>query len=105
MTMGRVFEKPAPWGIGPGPAQLYSIEGAIAAIDTWLELTPNRESIRRERELMLALRGLLADMPQDVSAVDLQSAKRAIKGMVKYSRSREAEHGRIESYGQPSKLA
>ncbi|TWS97332.1 hypothetical protein [Reyranella sp. CPCC 100927] len=92
------FVTPAPWGIGPGPARLYSIAGALHAVRMWLDLTPDRPDTRRERELMLTLRDLLAAMPISVTETDRQSAKRAIKGMVTYSRSRLAESLRVESY-------
>lgn len=94
----RTFKTPAPWGIGPGPSKLYSIDGALGAIDMWLELTPARVETVRERDLMLTLRDLLEHIPAVVSEVDLVSAKRAIKGMVKYARGREAQSARIASY-------
>jgi hypothetical protein len=101
----RTFMRPAPWGIGPGPAHLYSVDGAISAVDLWLELTPAHVSIRRERELMLALRDLLGKVPQGASHADLQAARRAIAGMVKYARSREAQGARITSYMLPRQVA
>jgi hypothetical protein len=67
----------------------------------WLELTPDRPATRNERDLMLALRDLLARIPTEVSEVDLLSAKRAIKGMVKYARSRSAQDDRVTSYLTP----
>jgi len=94
----RTFKTPAEWGIGPGPARLYSIDGALSAVDMWLGLTPLRPETRRERELMLTLRDLLAVIPANAGTADLLSAKRAIKGMVKYARSREASSARIDSH-------
>ena len=101
----RTFRTPAPWGIGPGPAKLDSLDGALGAVDMWLELTPDRPATRRERDLMRTLRDLLADMPADPSEADLQSAKRAIKGMVKYACSRGARGDRITSYLDPRRAA
>jgi len=94
----RTFKTPAEWGIGPGPARLYSIDGALSAIDMWLGLTPQRPETRRERGLMLTLRDLLAVITDNAAPADLLSAKRAIKGMVKYARSREAHNARIDSH-------
>ena len=94
----RTFKTPAPWGIGPGPSKLYSIDGALGAVDMWLELTPARAETARERDLMLTLRDLLDQIPPSASEADLISAKRAIKGMVKYARGREAQGARIASY-------
>ncbi|HKU95656.1 MAG TPA: hypothetical protein VJR58_10285 [Vineibacter sp.] len=94
----RTFKKPAEWGIGPGPARLCSIDDALIAVDMWLGLTPSRPETRRERELMLTLRDLLAVIPGKPAPADLLSAKRAIKGMVKYARSREAHSARIISH-------
>lgn len=96
----RTFASPARWGIGPGPTRLYSIDGALHAVDMWLDLTTDRRDTKHERELVLTLRDLLAHIPTSVTEADLQSAKRAIKGMVMYSCSREAESARIESYGR-----
>lgn len=101
----RSFQTPAPWGIGPGPANLYSIDGALGAIDMWLELTPKRGATRNERDLILALRDLLAHVPDDATTADLQSAKRAIKGMVKYACSRPARDARVTSYLAHRKVA
>ena len=67
----------------------------------WLDLTPDRPATRNERDLMLTLRDLLARIPVDLTVADLQSAKRAIKGMVKYARSRAAQVDRITSYLSP----
>ena len=53
---------------------------------------------------MLTLRDLLEHFPADGSEADLASAKRAIKGMVKYSRSRDAENARIESYAARARV-
>jgi hypothetical protein len=100
-----IFRTPAAWGVGPGPARLYSVSGALASVDMWLELTPDRPSTRRERDLMQALRDVLAVVPDDACEADLQSAKRAIKGMVKYAHSREALDARIASYMKVSKRA
>ena len=94
----RTFKTPAPWGLGPGPANLYSIDGALCAINMWLELTPVRRETSLERDLMLTVRDLLERIPAVPCEADLTSAKRALKGMVKYSRSRQAESARIESY-------
>ncbi|HKV17045.1 MAG TPA: hypothetical protein VJQ81_18500 [Reyranella sp.] len=94
----RTFRTPAPWGIGPGPAKLYSIDGALGAVDMWLELTPVRPQTVRERDLMLTLRDLLQQFPVISIEADIISAKRAIKGMVKYARGREAQGARIASY-------
>ncbi len=94
----RTFKTPAPWGLGPGPANLYSVDGALCAINMWLELTPIRRETSLERDLMLTVRDLLERIPAEADEVDLVSAKRALKGMVKYARSREAENARIESY-------
>jgi hypothetical protein len=91
----RTFQTPAPWGIGPGPAKLYSIDGALHAVETWLDLTPDRPDTRRERELMLTLHDVLSAIPASATEADLISAKRAIKGMVKYANSSEAAVGRI----------
>lgn len=95
----RTFKTPAPWGIGPGPSKLYSIDGALGAVHMWLELTPARPETAHERDLMLTLRDLLEHIPAaTTSEADLISAKRAIKGMVKYARGREAQGARIASY-------
>ncbi|HEX2890439.1 hypothetical protein [Vineibacter terrae] len=91
----RTFETPAPWGIGPGPAKLYSIDGALHAVTMWLDLTPVRPNTRSEREMMLTLRDVLSAIPASVIEADLMSAKRAIKGMVKYANSSEASVGRL----------
>ncbi len=90
----RTFETPALWGIGPGPAKLYSIDGALHAVTMWLDLTPVRPNTHREREMMLALRDVLSAIPASVIEADLMSAKRAIKGMVKYANSSETSVGR-----------
>lgn len=100
----RTFKTPAPWGVGPGPAQLYSIDGALSAAEMWLELTPARPETSRERHLMITLRDLLEDIPAAASEADLKSAKHAIKGMVKYARSRDAGDARISSYAAPIRL-
>ena len=71
----------------------------------WLELTPDRPATRKERDLMLALRDLLVRIPTEVSEAHLLSAKRAIKGMVKYARSRAAQDDRITSYLIPRPTA
>jgi hypothetical protein len=94
----QTFRTPAPWAIGPGPDRLYSLGGALAAVRMWLELTPDRPATRKERDLMLALRDLLVRIPAEVGEAHLVSAKRAIKGMVKYARSRAAQDDRITSY-------
>jgi hypothetical protein len=101
----RTFRTPAVWGIGPGPAALYSVDGAIAAVDAWLELTPDRMATRKERELMLTLREVLAHIPAEPVAADLYSAKRAIKGMVKYSKGTEAHGARVSSFMEPKRAA
>ncbi|HEX2889778.1 hypothetical protein [Vineibacter terrae] len=90
-----MFKTAASWGIGPGPAKLYSIDGAVHAVDMWLDLTPERSETQRERELMLTLRDVLAAIPRSVTEADLMSAKRAIKGMVKYAESSEAATNRV----------
>lgn len=94
----RTFVTPAPWGIGPGPAKLYSIDGALHAVDMWLDLTPDRRDTKHERELMLTLRDLLMHIPASVTEADLKSAKRGIKGMVKYACSQQAQCARMQSY-------
>ena len=94
----RTFKTPAAWGIGPGPAKLYSVDHALSAIRMWLDLTPARRETVRERELMLTLRAILEHVPDDAAEADLMSAKRAIKGMVKYSLTRDAQNARMESY-------
>lgn len=94
----RMFKTPVPWGIGPGPSKLYSIDGALSAIRRWLELTPARPETMRERDLMLTLRDMLGEIPDAACEDDLVSARCAIKGMVTYARSREAQNARIASY-------
>jgi hypothetical protein len=54
---------------------------------------------------MLALRDVLEKVPQGASNADVQSARRAIAGMVKYGRSREAQGERITSYMLPRQVA
>jgi len=93
----RTFGTPVPWGLGPGPAQLYSIGGALTAVSMWLEVTPSYPETRREHELMLTLRDTLTKVPLDAGPADLEAARRAIEGMVQYSRSREAEDARIDA--------
>ncbi|HEX2888318.1 hypothetical protein [Vineibacter terrae] len=105
LLMARTFRTPAPWGIGPGPAKLYTVDGTLAAVDAWLELTPDRMATRKERELMLTLRDVLAYIPAEPSAADLYSAKRAIKGMVKYAKGAEAQGARVSSFMEPSQAA
>ncbi len=61
----------------------------------WLDLTPERSETQRERDLMLTLRDVLAAIPVSVTEADLISAKRAIKGMVKYAESPEAITNRV----------
>ena len=60
--------------------------------------SPDLPETARERDLMLTLRDLLDQIPPSASEADLISAKRAIKGMVKYARGREAQGARIASY-------
>ena len=95
--MRRTFVEPVPWGLGPGPTHLHSVGGALCAVGMWLELTPVHPETMRERNLMLALRDMLTDVPDNAGAADLESARIAIEGMVAYSSSREAEDARIDA--------
>ncbi|TWT15165.1 hypothetical protein [Reyranella sp. CPCC 100927] len=93
LDMGtRIFDTPVTWGLGPGPALLRTVDDALVAVSIWLRLTPNREIIRRQRDLMLTLRDVLEAVPSDSTEADMQSAKLAIEGMVKYGSSPEARH-------------
>jgi hypothetical protein len=94
----RVFSIPIPWGLGPGPERLYSIGGAVRAVDMWLQVTPVFPELRGERERMWNLRDLLLAMPEHVTKADLESAALIIQGMVTYANSREAEDARIAAY-------
>jgi alkylation response protein AidB-like acyl-CoA dehydrogenase len=85
----NLFIRPAPWGIGPGPACVHSIDAALSAADMWLVLTPDRVGYREERARMQALREILERARVDPGEADLQSAKLAIKGMVRFARTRE----------------
>ena len=92
----NLFLRPAPWGIGPGPANLQSVDGALTAVEMWLAVTPDRPEYRDERARMMTLHDLLSRAQSDPSDADLQSAKLGIKGMVRYCRMREGR--RMASY-------
>jgi hypothetical protein len=92
----NLFLRPAPWGVGPGPAKVHSVDAAVSAVEMWLAVTPDRAEYRAERERMLVLLHVLRRAAEDPHECDLQSAKLAIKGMVRFARIREAR--RATSY-------
>ena len=85
----NLFIRPAPWGIGPGPSRVHSIDAAISAAEMWLALTRDGAAYREERARMLTLRDMLERARVDPAEADLQSAKLAIKGMVRFARTKE----------------
>ena len=85
----NLFIRPAPWGIGSGPDRLRSADAAISAAEMWLAVTPDRPAYREERARMLALKDILERARVSPEEADLQSAKMAIKGMVRFARTRE----------------
>ncbi len=87
-----------PWGISPGPAQLFSVDGALSAIDIWFESTPEQPETQFERDLMRAVRDRLDMIPDVPKPKDLEAAERALREMAQYSRSREAEYARIDAH-------
>ena len=94
----RTFGSPVRWGLGPGPAELYSVDGAIGAIDVWLGCAPNRSATEGERKWMLALRDILCDLPPDPCEAEMESAQMAIEGMVEYSTCPAAEALRMSTF-------
>lgn len=82
----NLFLRPVPWGIGPGPASVHSIDHAIHVVDMWLTVTPDRMASRPLRRRMLVLRDILDHAQEDPDEADLQSAKLAIKGTVRFAR-------------------
>jgi hypothetical protein len=91
----NLFIRPAPWGIGPGPKHVQSLDAAIDAVDMWLMVTPDYFKFREERQRMLTLREVLEAARANPSKADMQSAKLAIKGMVEFALARE--RGRLAS--------
>ena len=85
----NLFPKPVPWGIVPGPKHLNSIGEAIAATEMWLAVTPERAEYREERHRMRALRELLGRAQQQPAGADLQSARLAIRSMVRFALVKE----------------
>ena len=85
----NLFMRPAPWGIGSGPQHVHSVDDAMSAVEMWLAVTPDMATYREERQRMLVLRDLLERARADPSEADMQSAKLAIKGMVRFARTRE----------------
>jgi hypothetical protein len=83
------FVRPAPWGIGAGPDKLQSIAEAEEVVAAWLDWTPDRPAYGEERERILTLRQILRNSGPEPSEADLQSAKLAIKGFVRFARLRE----------------
>ena len=94
MTLrGNLFVTPAPWGLGPGPKYLHSIDDALAASEIWLTVTRDLPRHREQREAMLALRNVLFRVRDDPDEADLTSAKMAIKSTVRSARAQEFVDG------------
>ena len=91
--MTTLFLRPAPWGIGPGPRQLHSIDEAISAIEMWLVLTPDVVPWRALRQRMLVVLDILERARSGTTEADLASAKLALKGLVRYARTVEQRRG------------
>lgn len=85
----NLFLRPAAWGLGPGPSRLQSIDEAITAVELWLAVTPDDPRYLEERRRMLALRDVLNNARHRPGQADLQSAKLAIKGMVRFALPRQ----------------
>ncbi|TXL82131.1 hypothetical protein FHP25_00040 [Vineibacter terrae] len=83
------FMRPTPWGVGAGPDKIRSIAQAEAAVDAWLEWAPDRFAYGEERQRLLDLRQALRHGGPEPSAADLESAKRAIRGFVRFARLKE----------------
>ena len=96
----RTFGSPVPWGLGSGPTLLYSVDGAIAAAQIWLELTPQLRATEHERKWMLALLDLLQELPPNPSDAEMDTARMAIEGIVEYSTSPVAERQRLSTYSR-----
>ena len=84
------FVRPALWGIGAGPEKLLSIAQAEEAVVAWLAQMPDHPRYAEERDRLLALRQLLRNTGPVPSPADVQSAKAAIKGFVRFMRLRDA---------------
>jgi hypothetical protein len=96
----NLFLRPAPWGISPGPASVHSVDHAMHTVEIWLTLIPDRAESRPLRRRMLALRDLLAHARNDPSEADLQSAKLAIKGTVRFARHEAQRRALAEALAQ-----
>ena len=83
------FVRPAPWGVGAGPAKIGSIAQAEDAVAAWLEGTPERPAYDEERQRVLTLRQLLHRTGPEPTEADMQSAKRAIRGFVRFAHLKE----------------
>jgi hypothetical protein len=93
MNETTLFLRPAPWGIGPGPRHLHSIDEAISAIEMWLVLTPDIVPWRALRQRMLVVLDILERARSGTTDADLASAKLALKGLVRYARTVEQRRG------------
>ena len=89
MSVRGQFIRPALWSVGVGPERLYSISHAEEVVAEWLEQTPERPAYAEERHRILTLRQILRNSGPDPSEADLQSAKLAIKGFVRFARLME----------------
>jgi len=94
----NLFLRPAPWGIGPGPEKVHSVDAAVSAVEMWLAVTADRREYRDERDRMLVLRHVLYQAAENPQECDLQSAKLAIKGMVRFARIKEARRAASSAY-------
>ncbi|HEX2888398.1 hypothetical protein [Vineibacter terrae] len=83
------FVRAASWGVGAGPAKLHSIAQAEDAVAAWLDGTPDRPAYDEERQRVLTLRQLLHRAGPEPSAADMESAKRAIRGFVRFAHLKE----------------
>jgi hypothetical protein len=86
-----LFPTPAPWGLGPGPSYLRSIDQALAAVEMWLAVIPDMPLYREQRARMLALQDILVQASRNPGKADLQSAQLAIAGMVGFVRATECD--------------
>ena len=66
---------------------MHSVDAALSAVEMWLVVILDRPC--EERVRMLVLRDLLELAREQPDEADLQSAKLAIKGVVRFARTRE----------------
>ncbi len=90
MKYVNLFPRPVEWNIGLGPRHLNSIDEAISAIEMWLAVTPDLPRYRALRQRMLTVLEMLLHVRIEPLDADLASAKLALKGLVRYTRTVEA---------------